>query len=152
LNKSLADKRGEENAERSAIVAKREENLKKISSELLKGSVLLQESCPACNSPLVDSKNDPGKQMYCASCEKPVVRESEMKNRVSSVKAANSSRDVSNVSLPPFADINSLISIVSGKLESQIIKLAGEEDLMVLEVRTKVIDRLVNLLHTLKNM
>ncbi|MFW9993425.1 MAG: Sjogren's syndrome/scleroderma autoantigen 1 family protein [Candidatus Odinarchaeota archaeon] len=149
MNNSPAVKSEKESNDKTA---KREEDLKKLSRELLKGSVLLQEACPACNSPLVLRKGDSKKNMWCISCEKLVIRESEMgKQRMRSFPAKKAINDYVTT-IPATADLDSLISIVTGKLESQIIKLAEEEDLTLLEARSKIAERLANLLQSLRNL
>lgn len=48
-----------------------EENIKKMARVLRKGYTMVSEICPACQSPLF---LDASKQLYCANCEKKVIK------------------------------------------------------------------------------
>jgi uncharacterized Zn finger protein (UPF0148 family) len=151
LNKTFTGKSSKKDADKTL---KKEETLKKISRELLKGSILLQESCPACKMPLVlqKNKNNPKKQqMWCISCDMPVIRESEIQNHMLRANARKTGGS-SNITISDLVGLDGLISIVTGKLESQIQKLAEEEELAILKARTEVAERLANLLRMLREL
>ncbi len=129
---------------------RREEMLKKMSLELIKGSMMLQESCPVCNTPLMQKKDS--NQIYCLSCNKQVVREKDL-DRITEGNSQIGSGSVYHSHKKAETEyIGKLLSMIAGKLESQLFKIAEEENLEELEKKLKIAERLVNLMKTLKEI
>jgi len=124
--------------------AKKELMLKKMSRELIRGSVMLQESCPVCNTPLIQRKDS--EQIYCLSCDKKVIREKDLDRKKENGRAYYSQQK------PEAEYIEKLLAMVAGKLESQLFKIAEEENLEELEKKLEIADQLVNLMKSLKEI
>lgn len=128
----------------------REEMLRKMSRELVKGSIMLQDGCPVCNTPLMQKKDS--NQIYCFSCKKQVVREKDLDRTTEGHKQIDSRSVYYPYEKAESEYTGKLLSMIAGKLESQLFKIAEEENLDELEKKLNIAERLANLMKTLKEI
>ncbi len=101
-----------------------------MSSLLLSGAILLNESCPDCNIPLFQ-KND---KIFCSSCNRRVFY-------VTSENQANQISQAEDVKMT----FNDLQAVLQGKLGWLITKIPEEQDLDELERIFKSIKLILDL-------
>jgi uncharacterized Zn finger protein (UPF0148 family) len=113
-----------------------------MSKYLLSGAKMLQISCPNCNIPLVQEKDNP--RIFCANCLKEA-------KYVSDEKEAESLEEKLTYSVTSKSILTELENILTGKLQNISIKIASESDLNDLNHLLDTTSKILNNLQILKS-
>lgn len=113
------------------------ESLKKMSKYLLNGAKMLQISCPDCNIPLIQEKNNP--RIFCANC----LKEAKYVKDEREAKAVEAKYNYSFSSKPILIELE---NILIGKLQNLSSKIGSESNLNdlnnLLETTTRILSNL----------
>lgn len=115
----------------------RDKQIQEMSKLLLSGATLLSDSCPDCKVPLFRK----GDVIFCSSCGRKAVYATSDAEAEQIVQATDLGKT-----------LDDLQSVLHGKLEHLLTTLSQEEDLNAIKQVLEVIDTLLGLLRSLKDL